>query len=56
MGVDFEGDRMRPQTCRICVRDSASSNREDEGGPVGEDRQADGVQTRQRRRKNMAAI
>ena len=38
------------------VRDGASSNREDERSPVGEDCQAYGVQTRQRRRKNMATI
>src|SRR5262249_6328826 len=38
------------------VRDGASSNREDERSPVGEDSQAYGVQTRQRRRKNMATI
>src|SRR5262249_27237717 len=38
------------------VRDSASSNRADKGSPVGEDSQAHGVQTCQRRRENMATI
>ena len=38
------------------VRDGASSNRADEGSPVGEDRQAHGVQTGQCRCKNMATI
>ena len=34
----------------------ASSNRADQGSPVSQDRQAHGVQTRQRRRENVAAI
>ena len=38
------------------VRDGASSNRADKRRAIGEDRQAHGVQTRQRRRENMAAI
>jgi putative transposase len=35
-------------------RDGAASNRADKGSPIGEDRQAHGVQTRQRRSENMA--
>ena len=38
------------------VRHGASSNRADEGIAVGKDRQADGLQTRHRRRENMATI
>jgi hypothetical protein len=38
------------------IRDSASSNRADERRTISEDRQTHGVQTCQRRRKNMAAI
>ena len=53
-----------PSTGTICarqpdrkrVRDGASSNCEDERSPVGEDGQAYGVQTCQRRRENMATI
>jgi putative transposase len=41
---------------RECVRDGTSSNRADKGRAIGEDRQAHGVQTRQRRRENVAAI
>ncbi len=46
---DIESDRER-------VRDGAASNGAHEGSPVGEDRQAHGVQTGQRRCKNMATI
>src|SRR6267143_1180872 len=45
---------VKPDRERVC--DGASSNRADQGSPVGQDRQAHGVQTRQRCRKNMAAI
>jgi integrase len=38
------------------VRHGAASNREDKGSPVGEDRQAHGVQTGQRRCENVATI
>jgi len=38
------------------IRDGPSSNRADQGRSVGEDRQTHGVQTCQRRRKNLAAI
>src|SRR5947209_6879675 len=38
------------------VRDGAASNRENKGSPIGEDRQAHGVQTCQRRCENMATI
>ena len=38
------------------VRDGASPNREDERSPVGEDCEADGVQTRQCRREKVATI
>ncbi len=38
------------------VRDGASPNREDERSPVGEDCEADGVQTRQCRRENVMTI
>ena len=43
--ADIESDRER-------VRDGAASNRADEGSPAGEDRQAHGAQTGQRRCKN----
>ena len=49
-------DHLRVKSDRERVRDGASSNHEDERSPVGEDCQAYGVQTRQRRRKNMATI
>jgi hypothetical protein len=45
---------VKPDRERICH--GASSNRADQGSLVGEDRQAHGVQTRQRRCENMAAI
>src|SRR5262249_23819637 len=45
---------VNPDRRGIC--DGASWNRADQGSSVGQDRQAHGVQTRQRRRKNMAAI
>ena len=47
--TDIKSDRER-------VRDGAASNGADEGSPVGEDRQAHGLQTGQRRCKNMATI
>ena len=45
---------LKPDRERVC--DGASSNRADQGSPVSKDRQAHGVQTRQRRRENVAAI
>ena len=49
-------DHLRVKSDRERVRDGASSNREDERSPVGEDCQADGVQTCQCRRENVATI
>jgi hypothetical protein len=49
---DFSG--YKPDRER--VRNGASSSRADEGSPVGEDGQANGVQTCQRRRENLATI
>ena len=46
---DIESDRER-------IRDGAASNGADEGSLVGEDRQAHGLQTGQRRCKNVATI
>ena len=45
---------LKPDRERVC--DGASSNRADQGSPVSQDRQAHGVQTRQRRRENVATI
>jgi hypothetical protein len=45
---------IKPDRERVC--DGASSHREDKGSPLGEDRQAHGLQTCQRRCENMATI
>jgi putative transposase len=54
---DFPAEHWRGhQTRSKPVRDCASSNRADKGSLVGKDRQAHGIQTRQRRCENMATI